>query len=149
MLSHLLAFLAEAYGWAGQVEGALSLLDQALSRAEATEGRFWEAELYRLKGETLLKKGEEAEAEACFGQALDVARRQQARSWELRAATSLARLWQRQGRREEARQLLEPVYDWFTEGFGTPDLQEARALLDVLSRDHRAESQGLEIPDSN
>jgi len=129
--SHMLVFLAEAYGQAGQVEGALSLLDEALSRADATGGRYWQAEQYRLKGETLLKKGEEAEAEACFGQALAVARHQQARSWELRAATSLARLWQRQGKQKEARELLANVYGWFTEGFGTADLQEARALLEA------------------
>jgi len=142
MLSHLLASLAEAYGRAGKAERALSLLDEALSLAEATGGCFWEAELYRLKGETLLEKGEEAEAEACFEQALAVARRQQARSWELRAAMSLGRLWQRQGKWEEARQLLKPIYDWFSEGFGTADLQEARALLDVLSHDHQAHGRG-------
>jgi len=141
MLSHLLASLAEAYGRAGQVEGALSLLDEALSRAEATGGRYWEAELYRLKGETLLKKGEEAEAEACFEQALAVARRQQARSWELWAATSLGRLWHKQGKQKEARELLANVYGWFTEGLDTADLQEARALLDVLSHDHQAEAR--------
>jgi len=148
MLSQLLASLAEAYGRAGQAEGALSLLDEALSLAEATGGRYWEAELYRLKGETLLEKGEEAEAEACFEQALAVARRQQARSWELRVATSLGRLWHKQGKQKEARELLANVYGWFTEGFGTADLQAARALLDVLSHDHQAHDrgQGLEIP---
>jgi predicted ATPase len=74
-----------------------------------------------------------AEAEACFQQALDVARRRQARSWELRAAMSLARLWQQQGKRDEAHELLAPVYSWFTEGFDTADLQEAKALLEALS----------------
>ena len=74
-----------------------------------------------------------AQAEACFQQALDVARRQQAKSWELRAATSLSRLWQRQGKRAEARELLAPIYDWFTEGFDTADLQDAKALLEELA----------------
>lgn len=99
----------------------------------------------------MLKKREEAEAEACFEQALAVARRQQARSWELRAATSLGRLWHKQGKQKEARELLANVYGWFTEGFGTADLQEARALLDVLSRNCQAHGrgQGLEIPVSN
>ncbi len=90
--------------------------------------------LYRLKEELLLHATDHgAEAETCFQQALTVARRQQARSWELRAAMSLARLWQQQSKRAEARQLLAEVYGWFTEGFDTPDLQEARALLDVLA----------------
>jgi len=91
--------------------------------------------LYRLKGEVLLARAAEhhGEAETCFRQALDVARRQQAKSLELRAAISLSRLWQRQGKRDEARQLLTEIYDWFTEGFDTADLQEAKALLADLS----------------
>jgi predicted ATPase len=96
--------------------------------------RFWEAELYRLKGELLLAGSavHDTEAEISFRQAFDVARHQQAKSLELRAAMSLSRLWQRQGKRAEAQQLLAEVYGWFTEGFDTPDLQEAKALLDKL-----------------
>src|SRR5207245_4025813 len=97
--------------------------------------RFYEAELYRLKGELLLQHatGGSDEAETCFQQALDVARRQEAKSLELRAATSLARLWQQQGQRQEAHDLLAPVYHWFTEGFDTADLKDAQALLDALA----------------
>ena len=93
-----------------------------------------EAEMYRIKGELLLRQPvpDAPQAEACFQQALAVARRQQARSWELRAAMSLSRLWQQQGKRAEARELLAPIYSWFTEGFDTPDLQEAKALLEDL-----------------
>ena len=91
--------------------------------------------MYRLKGELLLQQAvpDAPQAEACFQQALAVARRQQAKSWELRAAMSLSRLWQQQGKRTEARELLAPIYRWFTEGFDTPDLQEARALLEELA----------------
>jgi predicted ATPase len=97
--------------------------------------RYYAAELHRLKGELLLRQAvpDELQAETCFVQALDIARCQQVKSLELRAATSLSRLWQQQGKRDEARQLLAGVYDWFTEGFDTPDLQEARALLDELA----------------
>jgi predicted ATPase len=93
-----------------------------------------EAELYRLKGELLLQQAapNAPQAETCFQQALDVARHQQAKSWELRAAMSLARLWQQQGKRAEAYELLAPIYGWFTEGFDTADLQEAKALLAEL-----------------
>jgi predicted ATPase len=96
----------------------------------AKEGR-----IYRLKGELLLKQANpsEPEAEGCFYHALDIARRQQAKSFELRATMSLARLWHSQGKRAEARQLLAPVYDWFTEGFDTADLYDARALLAELA----------------
>ena len=99
-----------------------------------TGERFCEADLYRLKGELLLVCSAEnnGEAETCFQHALTVARRQQARSWELRAATSLSRLWQHQGKRAAAYDLLAPVYGWFTEGFDTADLQEAKALLEDL-----------------
>ena len=92
------------------------------------------AELYRLKGEFLLLRAAEhpSVAEACFHQALDIARRQHAKGLELRAAMSLTRLWQQQGKRTAARELLAPIYDWFTEGFDTADLQEARALLEAL-----------------
>ena len=95
----------------------------------------YEAELYRLKGELLLRRlslTQHAQAEACFQQALVIARHQQAKSWELRAAMSLSRLWQQQGKRAEAWELLAPVYGWFTEGFDTADLQDARGLLEEL-----------------
>ena len=100
-----------------------------------TGERNYEAELYRLKGESLLQQtaGNGDEAETCFRQALDIARRQQAKSLELRAAMSLGRLWQRQGKCEAARELLAPIYGWFTEGFDTADLQEAKGLLKALS----------------
>jgi predicted ATPase len=128
-----LASLAQAYGQVGEIGKALDLLDEALGLVDENRERCWEAELYRLKGELLLAKGEESQAEACFQHALDVARRQRARSWELRAATSLSRLWHRQGRRTEARKFLQEIYDWFSEGFDTPDLKEASALLDALA----------------
>jgi predicted ATPase len=130
-----LALLAKASAQVGQHEVGLALLAEALAVLNDTGERRWEAELHRLKGELLLAcaAGHDAEAETCFRQALDIARRQQARSWELRAAMSLARLWQRQGKRTEAHALLAPIYGWFTEGFDTADLQEARALLEALS----------------
>jgi predicted ATPase len=107
---------------------------EALAGVERTDERWYEAELHRLQGELLLHLDtpDAPQAEACFHQALTLARRQQARSWELRAAVSLSRLWQGQGKRAAARALLVPVYDWFTEGFDTADLQEAHALLDEL-----------------
>jgi predicted ATPase len=128
-----LALLAEVYGEAGQLEAGLTVLDEALTLVEATEERWWKAELHRLKGALLLRRSlaDAGQAEACFQQALDVARRQQARALELRAALSLSRLWQQQGKREQGRQLLTEVYGWFTEGFGTPDLQEARIWLEA------------------
>jgi TOMM system kinase/cyclase fusion protein len=127
-----LAMLAEASK--KEPEAGLAALAEALTLVDATDERWWEGELYRLKGELLLQQSAElqGEAEAGFQQALAVARRQQAKSLELRAAMSLARLWQRQGKRAEARELLAPVYDWFTEGFDTADLQEARTLLEEL-----------------
>ena len=128
------ALLAEIYGKMGQPEAGLTVLAEVLADGHNTGLCYCEAELYRLKGELLLQQavGWGGEAEACFRQALDVARHQQAKSWELRAATSLARLWQQQGKRAEAREILAPVYSWFTEGFDTADLQEAKALLDAL-----------------
>jgi predicted ATPase/class 3 adenylate cyclase len=132
---YYLAFLAEAYGKVGQAEKGLSVLAEALAAVHKAGERFYEAELNRLKGELLLVRSAEnhGEAEAYFQKALGVARRQQAKSWELRAAMSLARLWQQQGKRTEARELLAPIYGWFTEGFDTADLQEAKALLEVLA----------------
>jgi predicted ATPase len=133
-----LALLAEACWKVGQAEEGLRALTEALAVAHKTGEGFYEAELYRLKGELLQNveggmRGAEWTTEACFQQALDIARRQQAKSLELRAALSLSRLWQRQGKRAEARVLLAEVYGWFTEGFDTADLQEAQALLEALT----------------
>jgi predicted ATPase len=132
---YFLSLLAEVDGKGEQAEERLSILDQALAAAQKTGERWCEAELYRRQGELLLAHSTEhdAEAEACFHRALDVARRQLAKSLELRAALSLNRLWQRQGKRAEARQLLGPIYGWFTEGLDTADLQEAGAVLEELS----------------
>jgi predicted ATPase len=134
MQPYFLGLLAEAYGEDGHPEAGLNALDEALAVVDDTEARFFEAELYRLKGTLLLRQSvpDAAQAETCFRQALSIARHQQAKSWELRTATSLARLWQRQGQRQEARDLLTPVYEWFTEGFDTADLREAKQLLDEL-----------------
>jgi predicted ATPase len=122
---------------AGQLDEGLRLVTEALERVQQSGEREWEAELYRLKGELLVHAAGSVQhaaltAEACFQQALAVARRQQAKAFELRAALSLSRLWQQQGKRDAARELLAPIYHWFTEGFDTADLQEARALLDEL-----------------
>jgi predicted ATPase len=156
-----LALLAEAYGKAGQIEEGLSVLAEALATVDKTGERSYEAELYRLKGELLLAqegsrlqaighrgKTEEAEeglrlqaidyrertkeAEKCFWTAIEIARRQQAKSLELRATVSLARLWQQQGKKKQARQMLAEIYGWFTEGFDTADLKDAKALLAEL-----------------
>ena len=131
---YYLALLAEASGKGGQAEEGLHLLAEALAVANDTGERRWDAELHRLTGELLLARPAEqhAEAETCFHQALDIARQQQAKSLELRAAMSLSRLWQRQGKHAEARELLAPIYGWFTEGFDTADLQDAKAILDAL-----------------
>ena len=130
-----LALLAEASAKLARHEAGLTLLAEALGMANDTEERRWDAELYRLKGELLRARttAQDTEAETCFRQALDIARHQQAKSWELRAATSLARLRQRQGQRAAAHQVLAEVYGWFTEGFDTADLKEAQALLEELS----------------
>src|SRR5262249_29358567 len=130
-----LVLLAVAAGHIGQVEEALRLLAEALA-AFATSGRGdLLGEAYRLQGAFLLQQPvlDVARAEACFQQALAIAHRQQARAWELRAAISLSRLWQRHGKRQAAYDLLAPLYDWFTEGFDTADLQEASALLTELA----------------
>jgi predicted ATPase len=134
-LPYYLALLVEAYGKAGQAEEGLRVLDEALTAVHKTGERQHEAELYRLKGELLLKQDvpDEQEVESCLRQAVDVARQQQAKSLELRAAMSLSRLWQYQGKRVKAHDLLAPIYGWFTEGFDTADLQEAKALLDALA----------------
>jgi TOMM system kinase/cyclase fusion protein len=134
-VSYWLVLLAEAYGQAGQGEKGLRLLAEALAHVDTTGEHRHAAEVYCLKGELLLGQAipDEGQAETCLCQALDTARHQQAKSCELRAAVSLARLWQRQGKRDKAHQLLAPIYGWFTEGFGTADLQEAKALLEELS----------------
>ena len=132
---HFLGMLAEVHGSMGQPEAGLAALSEALALIETTGERYYEAELHRLKGELLLQHAapEVSHAETCFQQALDIACRQEAKSLELRAAMSLARLWQQQGKRTEARELLAPIYGLFTEGFDTADLQEAKALLEVLA----------------
>src|SRR5262249_18196533 len=129
-----LALLAQAHGKSGQPHEGLALLDQALAAVNTTDERYYEAELYRLRGELMLVGAGpvEQEAEECFLKAVDVARQQQAKSLELRAAISLAQLWQQQNKMAEARELLEEIYGWFTEGFDTKDLQEAAALLTAL-----------------
>ena len=130
-----LSLSAEAYDQAGQPEIGLQVLAEALTLVGATGERWWEAELHRLQGTLLLQRPipETLRAEACFQQALTVALSQQAKALELRAAMSLSRLWQQQGKQDAARNLLAPIYHWFTEGFDTPDLQEAQALLTELS----------------
>jgi predicted ATPase len=129
-----LALLAEAFPLVGQTAEGLEALTEALATLARSMTRWWETELYRLRGELLLQQtvAQLEEAEVCFQQALVVAGRQQAKSLELRAAMSLARLWQRQDKQVEAHELLAPVYGWFTEGFDTADLQEAKALLEKL-----------------
>jgi hypothetical protein len=140
--------LAEAYGHLGQPEEGLRVLAESMGHLSQPEERLGEAELYRLTGElrrhtTVCRPASAgcsphdtwalpASPEACFLQALAIARRQQAKVLELRAAVSLSRLWQQQGKRAEARALLAPIYGWFTEGFDTADLQEAKTLLDEL-----------------
>jgi len=134
-LPYYLALLMEAYGQAGQAEAGLRVLAEALTAVHKTGERQHEAELHRLKGELLLQQDipDEQEVESCLHQAVDVARQQQAKSLELRAAISLSRLWQYQGKRTEAYDLLAPIYGWFTEGFDTADLQEAKTLLEALA----------------
>ena len=128
-----LGHLAAAHASIGALEDGLGLLDEAIVTVEQTQERLFEAELHRLRGEVLLGLGMTGDGEAALLRALAVARQQDARMWELRAATSLARLWDRQGRRTEARDLLAPVQGWFTEGFDTSDLSDAKAMLDALA----------------
>jgi len=148
---YFLALLAEAYGKVRQVKEGLTVLTEALAVVSKNGERLWEAELYRLKGQLTLQKFQvsgfkfevqespksevrspESEAEECFLKAIEIARKQQAKSLELRAVMSLSRLWQQQGKKEEARQILAEIYGWFTEGFDTVDLQEAKTLLEEL-----------------
>jgi predicted ATPase len=131
----VLGLLAEAYGKAGRAEDGLITVDQAFGVVHQTGERHGESELHRLKGELLLARpmAHQAEAEACFREAIGIARCQGAKSWELRAVLSLSRLYHQQGKAEEAHRMLAQVYGWFTEGFDTVDLREARALLQLLS----------------
>ena len=140
---YLLTLLAEASGLLGQPECGLAALEEALTLMEQTGERYYEAELHRQRGELLLLRAakshpaqgsrEQHDAETCFQHAIDMSRRQEAKALELRAAMSLSRQWQRQGKRAEAYALLAPIYGWFTEGFDTADLQDARALLAALA----------------
>jgi predicted ATPase len=132
LVPHYIALLAEACAIAGQIEEAATLLDDALQIADRTGERWQDAELYRQKGQLLLKQGHTEAAEELYRKALRIAGNQRAKLWELRAGVSLARLWGDQGRRAEAQKLLAPVYGWFTEGFDTRDLKDAKALLDEL-----------------
>jgi len=154
--SYTLALLADAYSRSRQVKTAFTLVSEALAQVENTGERWYEVELHRLRGELLLNaergtlndefktslvqrssfrihRSVEAEAEACFLKAIEVSGKQQAKSLELRASMSLARLWQWQGKKKQARQLLAEIYGWFTEGFDTKDLQEAKTLLEELA----------------
>jgi class 3 adenylate cyclase/predicted ATPase len=128
-----LTLLAEVNGKLGQTVKGLGYVAEAARVTETTDGRYVEAELHRVRGELLNTTGDQAAAEQSYRQALAVAKRQSARTFELRASTSLARLWRDQGKRAEAHDLLAPIYRWFTEGFDTPDLKEAKALLEELS----------------
>ena len=127
--------MAIAHADLGQIDDAWRCIGEAISTIETTKERWFEAETNRIAGEIALKSPEPdaAKAEAYFERALAVARQQQAKSWELRAAMSLARLWRDQGKVQQARELLAPVYGWFTEGFDTRDLKEAKALLEELA----------------
>ena len=138
---YYLALLTQLHDHAGQVQEGLNLLSEAQAVVDRNGELWWQAEIYRLKGELIIKQcgaaGSQAEkqmeAETYFHRALDVARRQSARSFELRATLSLARLWQKQGKGAEARSMLAEIYGWFTEGFGTADLRKARTLLGEMS----------------
>ncbi|MFY9558535.1 MAG: hypothetical protein WAV47_27875, partial [Blastocatellia bacterium] len=130
-----LVLLADALGAAGQIEQGLEALNEAIEVVARTGEHFYEAELYRIKGELLIKSFPQAaeEAESCFHRAIDIARQQSAKLFELRAVISLSCLWQQQGKRSEARKMLGELYDWFTEGFETADLKHARSLLEEWS----------------
>jgi predicted ATPase len=137
---YFLALFAEAYGQLGQAEEGLRVLDEAKAVVRSHGERFYETELCRLRGELLLRQAGGAalsptpleETDSCFRQGINIARGQRAKSLELQAVMSLSRLWQQQGKREEARRLLAGIYGRFTEGFDTRDLQEAKRLLEVL-----------------
>jgi predicted ATPase len=131
-MPHYTDLLVSACEIAGQIEEGLAHLNEALQIGKRTGEHWLEAELYRHKGQLLLRQGHCEAAEELYCKALGIAREQEAKLWELRAVTSLARLRRDQGRHCEARDLLTPVYGWFTEGFDTPDLKEAKVLLDSL-----------------
>ena len=135
LVPHFCTLLAEVCDHLGHTQDGLQALAEAYTLVEQQEERWWEAEVCRLRGVLLLRQPgtPQAEAEAWLRRALDVARRQEAKSLELRAAMSLSRLSQQQGKQAEARALLAPIYGWFTEGFDTSDLQAAKALLDELT----------------
>jgi predicted ATPase len=135
MLDHSMhhCFLAEAYAQSGQPGEGLKTLEAAFDSIEQTDEHHWEVEVHRIQGELLLMQGDESQAENSFQKAIEIARRQSAKSWELRATMSLARLWHKRGRTADARQELEEIYNWFTEGFDTPDLKDAKSLLEKLS----------------
>jgi predicted ATPase len=130
-----LSRLANVRGNVGELDDAWRNIGEAMTMIQKSKERVWEAEVNRIAGEIALKSREPdpAKAEAYFERALEVARKQQAKSWELRAAMSLARLWRDQGKVQQARELLAPVYAWFTEGFDTRDLKDAKALLEELA----------------
>ena len=129
------AVLAQAHRKAGQIRDGLAVITNALAVAQQSECRHYDAELYRIKGELLVtqRPAEEQGAELCFNEALKISRGQSAKSLELRASMNLSRLWQKQGKKAEAKNLLAEVYGWFTEGFDTADLKTAKALLDEVS----------------
>jgi predicted ATPase len=133
LVPHYIALLAAACEIAGQIDEGLSLIDEALQVVERTGEHWFAAELNRHKGQLLLRQGHDEAAEGLYRKALSIAQEQEAKIWELRAAVSLARLRAAQGRHTQARELLTPVYSWFTEGFDTPDLKEAKTLLDDLA----------------
>lgn len=129
----ILGALAEAEEKAGNSEEGMTTLTEAIAMAEETGEHYYEAEIFRMQGDFLLRRGDESSAEASLRKAIDVASRQSAKSWELRAAIDLARLWQKQGKRDDAHGMLSEIYGWFSEGFDTPDLREARALIEELA----------------
>jgi predicted ATPase len=133
-VDYILALLATALGRMGQFDEALRAIAEALAIIQRTDARFHEPEVYRRKGELLLAQDSSSvvPAERCFRTGIEVARKQHAKLWELRATTSLARLLRDTGRRDEARAMLADIYDWFTEGFDTADLKDAKALLEEL-----------------
>jgi predicted ATPase len=128
-----LSYLAKAYAELRQLDDAWRSIDEVITAVQATKETLCEAEVHRVAGEIALLSPDVVKAEAYFERALVIARQQQAKSWELRAATSLTRLWRDQGKVQQARELLAPIYGWFTEGFDTRDLKEAKALLDELA----------------
>src|SRR5262249_5317561 len=127
-----LSYLAKAYAELRQLDNAWRSIDEVITAVQATKETLCEAEVHRVAGEIALLSPDVAKAEAHFERALAVARQQQARSWELRAATSMARLWRDGGEPQQARELLAPIYGWFTEGFDTRDLKDAKTLLEEL-----------------